>query len=123
MIKHITGTGKYIQVMGSGASTYVNNYSGAQGIGNMRYNTSSQNMEVYDGTNWITLNTSSPMIGLTADAESLLDWAKEKRQQELEIEQLAKSNPAVKIAYNAFKKAEEQLQTTIILSKDEETTS
>jgi hypothetical protein len=33
------------------------------------------------------------------------------------IKQLAKTNPAVTAAYNNFKKAEEQLKSTIILSK------
>jgi len=40
-----------MQVMGGSASTYVNNYGGAQGVGNLRFNTSSQCLEVYDGTN------------------------------------------------------------------------
>jgi len=42
MIKNIHASGRYIQVTGGDASTYVNNYSGSQGVGNLRYNTSNR---------------------------------------------------------------------------------
>jgi hypothetical protein len=55
MISNVFPSGRYVQVSGGAASTYVNGYSGAQGIGNMRYNTSSQRMEVFDGSSWVML--------------------------------------------------------------------
>ena len=47
-----------MQITNTTSSTYINGYSGLQGVGNMRYNTSSQSMEVFDGNNWIMLNMS-----------------------------------------------------------------
>ena len=75
MISTIMPTGRYVQVSGGGASTYVNNYSGSQGVGNMRYNTSMQCMEVFDGQNWQKINMATASVGLNHEAESLLDWA------------------------------------------------
>jgi hypothetical protein len=124
MIKGINQGGKYITVTGgTPGSNYVNNYSGAQGIGNMRFNTSTQNIEVWDGNNWMTLQTSYATVDLNHEASSLLDWAREKRDEEWKIKELIKTNPAVKIAYDNLLKAQEQLKITTILSTDEKTTS
>lgn len=117
MIKNISATGKYLQVSGGGSSTYINNFSGAQGIGNMRYNTSNQNMEVFDGNNWISINMSYTSVGLTSDAESLLDWARKKRDEELERDRLAQSNPAIRDLVNQIKEKEDQLKMVQTLLK------
>ena len=124
MIKGITQSGRYTTVSNGNASTYVNSYSGQQGVGNMRFNTSTQNMEVFDGNNWVMLNMSYASVGLTPDAESLLDWAKEKRSEELAWESLAKDNQAVKIALENLNKARQQLDVTAKLAREyEQTTS
>lgn len=124
MIKDIFPTGKYVQVSGGQASTYVNNYTGSQGVGNMRYNTSNQRMEVFDGNNWTQLNMGTASIGLSTEAESLLDWAQKKRNEELAWESLAKDNQAVKIALENLNKAREQLDVTAKLAREyEQTTS
>jgi hypothetical protein len=120
MIKNITNQGRYISIHNGLESNYINNQSGSLGVGNVRYNTNNQNFEIFDGINWQILRMGTPAIGLTPEAEELLDWAKEKRRQEIELERLAHNNRAIKIAYNAVKRAEEQLKTTIILSQDEE---
>lgn len=117
MIKGINATGKYTQVTGGNSSTYVNNYSGAQGVGNMRYNTANQNMEVFDGSNWVMLNMGYTSIGLTPDAESLLDWARKKRDEELERDRLAQSNPAIKDLLNQISDKEEQIKMVMTLIK------
>lgn len=99
MIKDIHISGRYMQVNGGSSSTYVNGYGGALGVGNMRYNTSTQNMEVFDGSNWITLSMGYPSIGLTGEAESLLDWAREKRNEELLLKSMIEKHPGLKEAY------------------------
>jgi hypothetical protein len=124
MISNVFPTGRYVQVSGGTASTYVNGYSGAQGIGNMRYNTSSQRMEVFDGSGWVQLNMGSVSVGLNGEAESLLDWAREKCNQELEWQNLAASSEAVKIALENLEQAKHQLAITAHLAKEiNETTS
>ena len=124
MIKNITASGRYVQVTGGNASTYVNGFSGAQGVGNMRYNTSNQQMEVFDGSSWVMLNMDYASVGLNGEAESLLDWAREKRNEELAWKTLAKDNQAVKIALDNLEQAKQQLDITAKLAREyEQTTS
>ena len=120
MIKDVTASGRYMTVYSGSTSTYVNGYSGLQGVGNMRY-TSSQNMEVFDGNNWIQLGMGIATIGLNGEAESLLDWARRKRDEELQLNALAETHPAVKSAMEAVKRAQEQLQLIRDLSVEHET--
>jgi len=123
MIKNITASGRYVQVTGGNASTYVNGFSGAQGVGNMRYNTSNQQMEVFDGSSWVMLNMDYASVGLNGEAESLLDWAREKRNEELMWKSLANDNKAVKIALDNLEQARKQLDITAKLAREYDTTS
>jgi len=117
MIKNIMASGRYITVSGNSSGTYINGYSGLQGVGNMRYNTSSQNTEVFDGNNWVILNTSITSIGLNSDAESLLDWAREKRNEELELETLAKEYSSINDLVNDIKNKKDQISMIKTLIK------
>ena len=117
MIGTIFSNSPSIQVTGGTNSTYVNGYSGAQGVGNMRYNTSTQKTEVFDGTNWIQLNMGSVSVGLSGEAESLLSWARQKRNQELERERLAETNPAIKDLLEQIKTKEDQIKMITTLLK------
>lgn len=110
MIKGITPQGRYVTVSGGGSSTYINGYSGLQGVGNLRYNTTSQNMEVYDGNNWVSLNMDYVSVGLNGEAESLLDWARQERDRQLRREALIRDNPALKKAYEAIRRAEKNFE-------------
>jgi hypothetical protein len=67
-------------------------------------------MEVFDGNNWVMLNMSIPSIGLSGDAESLLDWARKKRDEELALETLAQTNTAVKDLVEQIKIKQDQLK-------------
>ena len=107
MIKGINPSGRYITVVNGSSSNYINNYSGAQGVGNVRYNTTNQNMEVFDGNSWQMLNMNYASVGLNSDAESLLDWAQQERNRQFKREQLIKDNPALQKAYEAIKRAED----------------
>lgn len=106
MIKGINTQGRYMQVQGGTATNYINNYSGAQGVGNMRYNTTNQNMEVYDGNSWQMLQMGYATVGLNYEAESLLDWARQERDRQTKREHLIKNNPALQKAYEAIQRAE-----------------
>lgn len=124
MIKSISSSGRYMQVSGNNAHTYVNGYSGAQGVGNMRFNTTNQCIEVFDGTAWIMLNMDYTSVGLNPEAESLLDWARKKRDEEDGWYKLATSNEAVRIALEQLEQAKQRLELTAILARDyEQTTS
>lgn len=124
MIKSISNFGKYISVFnGQPAATYINGYSGLQGVGNVRYNTTVQAFEVYDGNQWMTLSMPTAQVGLSPEAENILDWAKEKYQEEQEYQSMADKNPAVKAALKNLNKAKRQLEVTIHLSKEHEKTT
>ena len=123
MIKNITASGRYMQVVGGNSSTYVNGFSGAQGVGNIRYNTSSQCMEVYDGNSWMLINMDHASVSLNSEAESLLDWARKKRDEEDKWYKLASSNEAVRIALDQLEQARTRLELTAHLARDYETTT
>lgn len=113
MIKSISSTGRYVQVTGGQSPTpYIN--SGQQSAGMMRYNTSSQNVEVYDGSSWQQLGGGYVSVGLNGEAESLLDWARNERDRQAKREELIKKNPALQKAWESIKKAEDNFD---ILSK------
>ena len=124
MISNVMSTGRYVQVSGGSTSTYINNYSGSQGVGNMRYNTSSQRMEVFDGNNWQQLNMGSVSVGLDHEAEQAIDWALKKIKQEKEWCELAINNEAVRIALDHLEQATTRLELTAHLAREyEQTTS
>ena len=122
MIKGIAHTGRYIHVAGgSPMNPYIP--PGSQSAGMVRYNTNMNTMEVYDGQNWKEISNNYASVSLTPDAESLLDWARKKRDEELQLEALAKEHPAINIALDNLKKAKIQLDATIILSKEHDTST
>lgn len=106
MIKGITTSSPWLTIQNGSTSNYVNSYSGLQGVGNMRFNTTTQTIEVYDGNLWQTLNMGVAQIDLKPEVESLLAWARQERARQLEREQLIKSNPALEKAWAAIKRAE-----------------
>lgn len=120
MIKYIASSGKYTNVIGGSVTNYINNYSGAQGVGNLRFNTTNQSMEVYDGNSWMLLQMGHVNVGLNAEAESLLDWARQKRQEELDLEALAETNATIKDLLNTIKQKQEQISIVRTLIKKEE---
>ena len=122
MIKSISALGQYIQVAGgSPSSTYIS--PGSAGAGMVRYNPNISCLEVNDGNSWRQLDMGYASVGLSPVAEKILDWAMKKMQEEEEFKKLSQDHPAVKIAWENLNKAKEQLEATIILSKDYEKTT
>jgi len=78
MIRNISGS-KYIQVSG-GMNTNPYISPGASGAGMVRWSASMNCLEVNDGNSWQPIHSAHPMISLSSDAETLLDWANSKRQ-------------------------------------------
>jgi len=115
MIKAIHSSGRYIQVIGGSASTYVNANPGAQGVGNLRFNTSLQRLEVYDGSSWQELNMPHATVGLNPAAEAAIEWAQRQMAEEKRLAALAKDHPAVADAMEAVKQAQERVQVVAAL--------
>ena len=105
MIKGITG-GKYVMVQGGSSSDpYIS--PGSAGAGMMRYNPNMNCMEVNDGNMWKQLGMSYATVALDAEAESILNWAKQERERQRLREKRIQENPALKKAYEAILRAEE----------------
>jgi hypothetical protein len=122
MINGITQSGRYVTVLqGNNSLPYVPSNSNNPIQGMIRV--SNQDMQVFDGSSWITLTSSYSTVGLTGEAESLLDWARKKRDEEMAWESLAKDNQAVKIALNNLEQARRQVDITAKLAREYETTS
>jgi hypothetical protein len=80
-------------------------------------------MQVFTGSSWQTLSTSYATASLDQDILDILAWARKARDEDKEFSKLAEDNLAVKSALENMRRAEEQLKTTIILSKDYEKTT
>ena len=112
MIKGIYPGGRYTQVNnGTPAwpsiynTGYVpHNASGSQSFtGQIRYNTTSGNIEIFDGSSWQGVYNSIAQVGLSQEAEQILDWAKKKMLEEFDLELRMKRHPGLKDAYDRFK--------------------
>jgi len=107
MIKTINaGAGIRIQ-NGYASTTYVSMSNSSAGM--VRYNGNSNNMEVYDGSSWLTLNAAYPIVELDGDVLAVVNWAKEKMNKEARIQELAQQNKTVADALEAVEKAQQQL--------------
>ena len=117
MIKTIIA-GPHIEVSnGYTSDPYINSHNGQPPVGMVRYN--NNNLETYDGTTWHKLGQAYPTIGLTRSATAAIDWAIKEMEFEAQLEKMSEEHPAVKAAFENFRRASEQLKATIILSKDE----
>ena len=118
MIKAIHASGKYIEVIGGSASTYVTAQPGSQGVGNLRFNTGQQRLEVYDGTTWLELNSPHAGVGLNRVAEEAIDWARRQMEEEKRLEILAKEHPVVQDALEAVQQAQERVRIVAALVQE-----
>jgi len=120
MINTVNGLGKYIVVDGGmPSSTYINTNSGYMNVGDMRFNPSQQRIEVYDGNHWVTLNSGHASVRLTSYAETVIDWAAKKMQEDMELEALSKSNATIADLVNQKKNLDDKIKMVQILIKEE----
>jgi hypothetical protein len=123
MLQDITSSSRYVITYGGGSPSlpYVPSNSNNPIQGMIRVQ--NQNMQIFDGSSWINMTQSVGSIGLTSEAESLLDWARKKRDEEMMWQNLANENKAVKIALDNLEQARRQLDITAKLAREYETTS
>ena len=116
MIKGIAGVG-HIEVL-SNFHTTVNVDMHRPLAGTVRYNGNNKELEVYDGYTWLAITNNYATISLDNLSTMALDWVIKKMNQEKNAQELAQKYPAVRIALENLNHAEEQLKTTIDLTKD-----
>lgn len=118
MIKNITaGTGIHINHSHISWPAFYNTVSGTGNslVGQMRYNGSSQNIEVYDGNTWQTMSTAYPSIELSGEVQAIVNWARMKMAEEARVKELAAKHPTVADALAAVERAEEQVRIVAAL--------
>ena len=112
MIKNIiAGTGLQIKDNHTTWPSFYNTVIGTGNslVGQLRYNGSSQNMEVYDGNSWIAMASAWPTVELAPHVQAVVNWAQCKMAEETRLQQLAEKHPTVADALEAVKKVEEQV--------------
>jgi len=104
MIKGITGGSQFLTVSGGSSYPYVPQNSNNPIQGMIRVN--GQDLQVFDGSCWISMAASYANVDLTGEAQSILQWARDERNKQMKREQLIKDNPALQKAYEAIQRAE-----------------
>jgi len=98
MIKNLSQAGAFTQI----SSYYPPQiYGNGQSAGQVRYNTTTQQMEVYDGSTWISISQTAT-VGLTAPAEEAIRWAQNKMAEEADLKARLERHPGLKDAYEKF---------------------
>jgi len=106
MIKGINSSSRHLIVSGGQpGSNYIS--PGSVGAGMMRYNANTNCIEINDGNNWMQMQMNYATIELTPETEALLDWARKERDKQWSREAKMRDNPALKKAYEAMLRAEE----------------
>lgn len=121
MIKSIIGQDHVVVTGGFPSVPYIS--PGAQSAGMMRWNTSSNTVEVYNGAAWIDVNYSNVKIELSSSASAAITWAISKMAEENYHKALAEKHPAIQNALNNLNQAKLQLDATIILSTEHDKTT
>jgi hypothetical protein len=78
--------------------------------GNMMYDFDSQSIKVFDGSSWQTLVGGYATVELSYEAQSLLEWANKKKNEEMLLEKQAQENPAIKDLVDQIKQKQEQIK-------------
>lgn len=115
MIKHVA-CDRGIKALLSNRS-YISQNS-LSGSGMVRYNTSNQSLEAFDGYSWINVDGVVLQIGLDTEAQYIMDWAKKKMNRELEIQKYSEQYPIVKSLKEEFEIIQERLDVALAIVSD-----
>lgn len=102
MIDYVYG-GEYMNVTSSkGAVPYLSNNPNPM-TGAVSYDSSTQSMKVFDGSNWQVLGSGTASIELNQNAIAILKWAEKKMFEEQELNALCDKHPAIKDLVNEMR--------------------
>lgn len=112
MIRNITaGYGIHIGGSNGYSTPYIDSTRPSAGM--VRY--LNNNLEIYDGNGWLTIQPSFPQVELSGHVQAIIQWAEKKMMEEARIAELAAKHPTVADALEAVKKAEEQVRVAAAL--------
>lgn len=103
----------------SGTKPYIS--PGSQSAGMMRYNTNSQNMEVYDGVSWQTIGMGNASIELSPVVQTAISWVLEQMSKESKMREMAEKHASVQAALANVEQAKRELDLIYELAKDHTT--
>jgi hypothetical protein len=118
MIKNLASDTAHVIITNSSYGSWPTFYSSSPSAGLVRYNGSSQNLEVYDGHSWLPINGTHGTINLSITAKEAIEWASKKMYEEQRLTDLAKNNSAVSEALKNFKEAEQILTVVTTLATE-----
>lgn len=101
MIKTIHSSTRHIEINNS-YSNVPPISPGAQSAGILRWNTSSNSIEVYNGVAWFSVETSANIL-LSPDAQQAVDWAVKKMREEDRLQSLMARHPGLKDLNDKFR--------------------
>ncbi len=108
MIKGIMGSNGLIVNGGNTSVPYINISTGGNNSNPMQgmMRISGTEIQVFDGTSWMNIASSYATVELTGEVQSIIQWAREERNKQLERTKLVKDNPALQKALEAIERAE-----------------
>ena len=112
MITNVYSNSAFVTVTGAVGGPYIN--PGSPSAGMLRYH--NNQMQVYDGSSWLAMG-SGANVGLSGEAEAIMNWARKKMEEEREARAMAEQYPAVADALNAVWESEQQLKTIVALCR------
>ena len=112
MITNVYSTGAFVTAHSLSSTPYVNPNAPSSGM--LRYH--NNQLQVYDGSSWL-LMSGTANVGLSPEAEEIMNWARKKMQEEAEARAMAEQYPAVADAMGAVREAEQQLKTVVALCR------
>ena len=117
MLKGLTGTCGVTVSCGNTSMPYVNMDITKPMQGMIRVWGS--DMQVFDGTNWITMSASYATVTLDQEILDVIQWARTQRTLEMNRKTLIENNPALQKAYEAVRRAEENFDFLSKFVEDE----
>jgi hypothetical protein len=73
------------------------------------------NLEVYDGSSWLPLQSSYPQIELDGVTQEAIQWTRRQMEEEKRMLELAAQHPTVADALAAQQRAEEAVRIAVAL--------
>lgn len=102
MIRNLTA-GPGIHISNNSFSTpYID--ANRPSAGMVRY--LNNNLEIYDGSNWMIMQSSYPQVELSGDVQTVINWARAKMTEEVRVRELAAKHPSVADALTAVERAD-----------------
>jgi hypothetical protein len=101
MIKGIQGSAHVAVNGGNTSLPFVNANINNPMTGMIRIH--GTDMQVFDGSGWISMSTSYATVALNPTTEEAIDWARHKMQEEKDLHERMKKHPGLKSAWEQFK--------------------